>query len=216
MGKNGTGDPWSGLAVGKHVVVSSFVKSGRELPCKITKVSSQGCQLQSLRSTTRFSFQKEEQIRVKFTTEEGILYCWDGKVDKISGPGNQPATISIRNEGVTVDKRTFARLNASIPFSFKIFDAAETKIISDQLVKSNTRNISAGGLSFMSDLPLTVGDQLQLSIHESPAQSVNFMGWVTRCEAAKEESKNLVAVEFFQPEEKEQRQLRSFLAGLSG
>ena len=215
MGKNGTGDPWSGLVVGKHVIVSSLVRSRNELPSKITKISAQGCQLQSTRSTTGFSLQKNEEVRVKYT-EEGILYSWDGKVDKISGPENQSATISIHNVGVTVDQRASLRLNTLVPFSFMIVDATETKIISEQLVKSNTRNISTVGLSFESDLPLTEGDHLQLSIQVSPTQSVNFMGWVVRCEAAQEDSKKLVAVEFLQPEKKEERLLRTFLAKLSG
>jgi len=137
-------------------------------------------------------------------------------VDKISGPENQSATISIHNVGVTVDQRASLRLNTLIPFSFMIVDATETKIISEQLVKSNTRNISTGGLSFESDLPLTEGNHLQLSIQVSPTQSVNFMGWVVRCEAAQEDSKKLVAVEFLQPEKKEERLLRTFLAKLSG
>ena len=89
-------------------------------------------------------------------------------------------------------------------------------MISEQLVKSNTRKISTGGLSFESELPLTEGDHLQLSIQVSPTQSVNFMGWVVRCEAAQEDSKKLVVVEFLEPEKKEERLLRTFLAKLSG
>tara|TARA_B100001971_G_C17681161_1_gene282315 strand:- start:24 stop:356 length:333 start_codon:yes stop_codon:yes gene_type:complete len=105
VGKDGTRDPYSGLVVGKHVIVSSLVGSRNEFPSKITKVSSQEFQLQPASSTIEFSFQEEEQIRVGYT-EEGILYSWDAKVDKISGPGNRSVTISICNEGVTVDQRT--------------------------------------------------------------------------------------------------------------
>ena len=105
MGKDGTGDPLSGLVVGKRVIVSSLVGSKNEFPSKITKVSSQEFQLQPASSTIGFSFQEEEPIRVRYT-EEGILYSWDATVDKISGPGNPSVTISICNVGVTVDQRT--------------------------------------------------------------------------------------------------------------
>jgi c-di-GMP-binding flagellar brake protein YcgR len=177
------------------------------------EVSSLGCQLQSTRSATGFSFQDEEPIRVKFT-EEGTLYAWDGKVDKISGTNGRSATISIVNVGVTVDQRNSMRLNALVPFSFMIVDAAATEIISDQPVKSKTRNISAGGLAFKSDLPLRTGDQLQLSIEVAPTQSVNVLAWVVRCDTGQEDSKTLVAVEFLQPGEMEQGEIKKLLTGL--
>ncbi|MDA2935025.1 PilZ domain-containing protein, partial [Acidobacteria bacterium AH-259-D05] len=164
-------------------------------------------QLQSTRPTTGFPFQEGEQIRVKYTEDGVLYYCWDGKVDKISVQENRAVTLSLSGVGVTVHKRKSPRVNVSIPFSFVIFEAAETEIISDQLVESTTRDMSVSGLSFTSDLPLKVGDQLQLNI-KIPAQSVNAMGWVVRCEP----SESLVSVEFLQSGEEEQRELMKFLA----
>ena len=50
------------------------------------------------------------------------------------------------------------------------------------------------------DLPLEVGDQLQLTLH-IPSKPVNAIGWVVRCES--DQGGTLVAVEFLQPEEQE-------------
>lgn len=49
--------------------------------------------------------------------------------------------------------------------------------------------------------------QLTLQI---PSKPVNAIGWVVRCEP--DEGESLVAVEFLQPEEQEQKQLLKFLA----
>ena len=82
MDKTDTGDSWSGLDVGRRVMVSSLVKSRSEVPSKITKVSSREFQLQPTRSTTGFPFQDGEKIRVTYTENE-VLYCWDGNIDRI-------------------------------------------------------------------------------------------------------------------------------------
>jgi len=206
MGKSDTGDTWSGLDVGRRVMVSSLVKSASEVPSKITKVSSPEFQLQPTQSTTGFPFQDGEEIRVTYT-ENDVLYCWDGMVDRIFGQGNRTATLSLSAIGAAVHRRKSPRVEVSIPFSFMIFDAAETEIVCGQLVESTTRDMGVSGLSFKSDLPLKVGDQLQLTI-QIPSQPVNAMGWVVRCDP----SEAFVAVEFLQLREEEQSQLMKFLA----
>jgi hypothetical protein len=49
---------------------------------------------------------------------------------------------------------------------------------------------------------------LQLTL-QIPSKPVNAIGWVVRCEP--DEGESLVAVEFLQPEEQEQKQLLKFL-----
>ena len=58
-----------------------------------------------------------------------------------------------------------------------IFEAVKPEIISQELVQANTRDISVNGLSFVSELPLAEGDQLQLTL-QIPSQPVNALGWV--------------------------------------
>ncbi len=90
-----------------------------------------------------------------------------------------------------------------------IFEAVKPEIISQELVQASTRDISVNGLSCVSELPLAEGDQLQLTL-QIPSQPVNALGWVVRCES--DQGGSLVAVEFLQPEDQEQKRLLKFLA----
>ena len=74
------------------------------------------------------------------------------------------------------------------------------EIISDQLIQATTRDGSVNGLSFISDLPLEVGDQLQLTLHIA-SKPVNTIGWVVRCEP--DQGGTPVGLEFLQSEEQE-------------
>ncbi|MEE8350297.1 MAG: PilZ domain-containing protein [Acidobacteriota bacterium] len=127
-------------------------------------------------------------------------------MDKIYGQENQTATLYLSAVGAAVHRRRSPRTKVSIPISFIIFDAAEMEIISDQVIESTIIDIGFNGLSFKRELPFNVGDQLQLTI-QIPNQPVNAMGWVVRCD----QSKDIVAVEFLQPREEEQKRLMRFL-----
>ena len=130
-------------------------------------------------------------------------------MEKVSGQDKRTATFSLTGVGVTIHRRKSARVSVSIPFSFMIFDADQAGIIGDRLLEATTQDISVSGLSFTSDLPLKVGDQLKLSI-QLPTQPVDAIGWVVRSESG--EGETVVAVEFLQPEEHQQKRLLEFLA----
>jgi len=212
MGQNETPESWSRLEVGRRVIVSSLEKTGRMVPAKITKVSPQQFELEATRSTAGVAFQEEEKIRVQYS-EDQVLYCWDGKVNQVSDRESRSAAFSLTGVGLTIQKRKSPRVEVSIPLSFMVFDAANTEIIGDELVEVTTTDISVSGVSFNTDLPLKVGDQLKLTL-QIPAEPVNALGWVVRCAPEKENS--WVAVEFLNPEEKEQNQLMKFLVEASG
>ncbi len=104
-----------------------------------------------------------------------MRFCWDGEVESFSDGENRAVSVSITSVGVTLIKRKTPRIQVSLPFSFMIFEAVKPEIISDQLIQATTRDVSVNGLSFMSDLPLEVGDQLQLTLH-IPSKPVNASG----------------------------------------
>ena len=208
MAKKAAGGIATLLKVGRRVIVSSLRNPGNELPSKVTQVSLNTFQLHSTRPTGGWPFQEGELIRV-ICIEEGVLYCWDGEVETFSDVEKRDVTFSITSVGVTLVKRKSPRIKVSLPFSFIIFEAVKPEIIGDELVKGRTRDVSVNGLSFKTDLSLELGDQLQLTL-QIPSKPVNAIGWVVRCEP--DEGESLVAVEFLQPEEQEQKQLLKFLA----
>ena len=116
-------------------------------------------------------------MRVKYT-ENDVLYCWDGKVENVSDQDKRAATFFLTGVGVTIHKRKSPRVKVPMPFSFMVFDAAKTEMIGDTPTEATTRDVSVSGLSFKSELPLTVGDQLQLTLQiPPPSPSTLWVGW---------------------------------------
>ncbi|MDA2934744.1 PilZ domain-containing protein [Acidobacteria bacterium AH-259-D05] len=199
------------LKVGQQVCVSTSLKPEDEWTATITEVSPDKIRLKFPSLDSQLSLRKGAEIRIQYT-EEGILYCWEGKVVTVSTSKNQ-CVISIEDVGVTVQRRQFARFRVSIPFTFTVFEAAETEIVGAKVNKSKTENIGLSGLLFETNLPLNVGDQLALNLSLTPSTRVNAFGWVVRSERAERKGKpfNLVALRFLQLEEEKQRQLSQFL-----
>ncbi|MFQ5928800.1 MAG: PilZ domain-containing protein [Acidobacteriota bacterium] len=200
------------LSIGQAISIS-LLQSCAEQAATVTKTSPDEISLELSTPTSPLSFQEGEQVRIK-CLEEGVVYCWDAEVVEISGPGNKHVEVSIRGEGVTVERRKSLRVSSSIPFSFMVIDADETYLVGERVLNVTTQDITVGGLKFETSLPLNVGDTLEMNLHLSPSQQVNAVGWVARSEPVERDGKylNSVALEFLQLEAEEQKQLLQFLA----
>ena len=200
------------LSIGQAISIC-LLESRAELAATVTKISPDKISLELSRPTSPLSFQEGEQVRIK-CLEKRIVYCWDVEVVEISGPGNKHVEVSIRGEGVTVERRKSLRVSSSIPLSFMVIDADQTYLIGERVLNVATQNITVGGLRFETSLPLKVGDTLEMNLHLSPSQQVNAVGWVVLSEPVERDGKyvNSVALEFLQLEAEEQKQLLQFLA----
>ncbi len=131
----------------------------------------------------------------------------------IDGLENKYLTLSMLGVGMTVQQRKSYRISSAIPFSFTIIDAADAQLDGQEVSGARTQNIGVGGLLFESQLPLTVGDKLELCLRH-PSKPVNAVGWVVRCEAAPSAGRvelNSVAVEFIHIDDEDQYRLLEIL-----
>lgn len=60
--------------------------------------------------------------------------------------------------------REFFRLRLSVPFSFTVLEAKNPSIARNRRFADQTKDLSGGGLSFETDLPLVQGDVLHLHL----------------------------------------------------
>ncbi len=119
-----------------------------------------------------------KQVTIKCWDEEANLYWWKTEVIKTSDHGRH-VEVSILEQGM--DRREYHRFSAPIPFSFTICQADETSLIGQEGV-SRITNLSWGGLLCEMNLPLRVGDKLQLDLHLSLSDHLHADGWVVRSE----------------------------------
>ncbi len=106
-----------------------------------------------------------------------------------------------------------SRYRLAIPLMFKVIEATQEKLISDEAHKTTTIDVSSGGVRFHCDLPLRLGDVLKIKLN-FPAEEIIAIGQVVRIESAEEteetedlvEGSNAVALEFIElPSERKER-----------
>ena len=143
-----------------------------------------------------------KQVTIKCWDEEANLYWWKTEVIKTSNQGRH-VEVSILEQGT--DRREYHRFSAPIPFSFAIRQADENSLIGQKGV-SRITNLSWSGLLCEINLPIRVGDKLQLDLHLSLSDHLQADGWVVRSEQAAQtkqltetmdvEPVNLIAIGF--------------------
>jgi len=199
------------LKIGMAVSVQG--KSQQELAATVVAISPGLLRLELSRPSSQTPFQAGEKVGIKYWDTKAVLYYWDSKVMKISGPESQHVTIAVGRSAVLQRRKSY-RVRLPIPFSFTVIYAAESQLIDEKVRDSTTQNISVGGLAFETSLPLQREDKLEMHLSLSSSQKVNVLGWVVRSEPVKRNGENLhsLALMFLQLEAEEQSQLLSFLA----
>lgn len=194
------------LKTGTSVVVES--KTKQELAASVADFSAEEIHLAM--AASEFVFRQDEEVRIKYW-EEGVVYCWNARI--MSLPGDRKMVISLLDRGLTVQRRKFPRYSLAIPISFLVTDASKTWLIGKSQ-ECRTRDLSLGGVCFESTFPLEVGDKLALKLQPPRLQKLSASGWVVRSEPVLEGGKpfRLLALEFLQLEESEQKLLLQFLA----
>ena len=169
--------------------------------------------LELARPTSQDLFQEGEKVRIKYWDEEAVVYYWEAEVVSIAASGKRHVAISIHDKGVTVQRRKSPRVSLHIPFWFTVIDAADSQLIGERVVNSETKNLSVSGLLFETSLVLKAGDKLEMNLYFPPSHPLNAVGWVVRSNPVERDGKplNEVALEFLQMEEEEQIQLLEFL-----
>lgn len=195
-------------------------KSREALAATVATVSPRSLSLELSGPLSETPFQSGERVWIKYWDEGSVVYRWEAQVVKIHGPGNRKVDLSIASKKVTTQRRKSYRVRVQVPLSGTVIDAGDTALIGAKLLDCKTNNISVAGLAFDTKLPLQVGDKLELNLELPSSEKLNAVGWVVRSDSVKRKEYkgtiivrdiNSIAVEFLQPEAKEQTQLLHFL-----
>jgi len=211
MSTNDNGNSDLYLKIGLALAVQGEAEG--ELGATLKTISPGQLGLELSRPTLMLPFQAGESVGIRYWDKAAIVYSWDAVVVDTSGLRKQRVEVSI-DRGVAVQRRKSCRVCLPIPFSFTVIGAAESQLISKQVLKGITRNISAGGLTFETSLPLKVGDQLALNLHLSSSSNFDTRGWVVRSQLVENRGDDLrsITLMFQQLEPKERDRLLKFLA----
>lgn len=192
---------------------SPEIEGREQVSAVISKFSDDIAHLEISKPLPSVPFKAGEKIRLTYWDEEAI-YVHDAEVQEVSGKKGDSIVVSIPGEPVSIQRRSAPRVRVSLPFSFKVLDASYNRIISDQLHKSKTMDISLTGLRFDTNLPFKEGDQLEVAIQVARGEAVSLRSTVSSISRSdgKGRSPFVVGVEFFDLSAEERRKLSEFLS----
>ncbi len=161
--------------VGRAISITQM-DSLAERVAVVTKIASQETWITLTRSTP-ILFKESDPVRLKHW-KAGNTYYWGEQVIKLPGSPTEEMAISRNLEKVNIERRQSFRVHSQVPLSFSVVHAAQSRLVTENIFNSKTQNISNGGLAFRTDLPLEVGDELQMSLNLISSRPVSTYAWV--------------------------------------
>ena len=186
-------------------------RSDEQVAAIVEDISVDSIRLKLQSRSSEPSFTQRDEVRISYWDEGSTIYSWVGSVLEVHGADHKSVNLSVSKE-VQIQRRKSYRARVRTPFSFIVIDADQSDLIGER-VRSETENISAGGLLFRSDSTLVVGDRLALTLHLSSSQQVEAAAWVVRSEPVGREEPSLrwIALRFLELSTEEQTLLLDFL-----
>ena len=194
MEEQRTGTPFHHLQVGSSLEVQL---SDQLREASVTEMSETALSLQLSKPEVNSPFKNGEQVRLKYWDKQGIYFC-NAEVAQVSGPGNQKIELSIVTRPVAMQRRRSFRLPHKLGVFLEVVDAIHGGLPPGKIIKAETLDISGTGLSFESDAPLKVMDELKVSFHLSKKKKVDSFATVVSSEKVQKKGKfvNLIGIEF--------------------
>ena len=194
------------------LVVSIQAKSGEVVAATVVFHSAKEIKVKLARTPSQAPFQSSEEVRIKYWDEGTVAYHWNGEVLEVDG--DREMTIAVQDRGIAVQRRRAYRAALEVPLTITVMDAADAALEPGTTVSGRTENVSTGGLLFETDLPLGIGDKVEIRLEFTSSDQVSAVGWVVRATPVEqsEESRRAIALEFLQIEEDEQSRMLYCLA----
>ncbi len=115
----------------------------------------------SPRTGSQFQTQTGDSLKLRCWDEEAVYYF---EVDVIEVGKDGIIQVSRPEAGVTLQRRRTLRTDLEVPFSFTVLAAAQGQLVTDEFHEAKTENISLSGLRFESELPLSEGDEILVTL----------------------------------------------------
>jgi len=194
MEEKGIKTPFHHLQVGSSLELQH---SNQLREASVTQMSENELSVQLSRPEVTSPFKNGEQVRLKYWDKQGIYFC-NAEVAQVSGPGNQKIELSIVTRPVAMQRRGAFRLPHKIDVWCEVVDAIHGGLPPGKVIKSETRDISGTGLSFETDAPLKVMDELKVSFHLTKEKKVDSFAMVVTSEKVQKKGKfvNSIGLEF--------------------
>ena len=194
MEEKRTKTPFHHLQVGSSLEVQ---QSDQLREASVTQISENELLVQLSKPEVTSPFKNGEQVRIKYWDKQGIYFC-NAEVAQVSGPGNQQVELSIVTRPVAMQRRGSFRLPHKIEVRLEVVDAIHGGLPPGKLFQSETLDISRTGLSFESDAPLKVMDELKVSFYLTKEKKVDAFATVVSSEKVQKKGKfvNSIGLEF--------------------
>lgn len=201
-----------------HCLQEGWIVSISQLDCldervaRVTTSSPEETWLKLSRPDLPSLFQTGAPVRIKYWDEPSVSY-WEAKVLQVPGQDNQRVAISDQSQGITLGRRRYSRLSMAVPISFRVIHAGSDVLEKPTVFSDRIRNMSAGGMSFDTALPLEVGDELEIELNLPHHPKVCVAGWIVRSSPTEngQERQQSVALEYLGLGGEEEAQLLKFL-----
>ena len=201
-----------GIQEGWVVSIASQLTSLDERVATVTKSSPEETLLQLSRPDSASPFQSGEPVRIKYWDEPAVSY-WEGKILEISGQDHQRVGISDQSPVITLGRRKYSRLSMAVPISCQVTHTSSDVLEKPSVFSNRVQNMSAGGLSFDTEVALEVGDELNIELDLPDLQNLSVGGWIVRSNPSENSPKGQqsVALEFLGLGQEKETQLLKFL-----
>jgi hypothetical protein len=208
-----TNNPFYHLEVGSPLELQ---QSGEHREGSVTLISENALSIQLAKAEVNSPFDQEQPVRLKYWDKQGIYYC-QAEIGKVSGLLNQEIELAIVSRPVAMQRRGSFRLPHKIDVWLEVVDAIHGGLPPGKVFQSETRDISSTGLSFESDAPLKVMDELKASFHLLNNKKVDTSATVVTSEKVERKGKfvTLIGVEFHGLLPEAQNHLMEFLHELN-
>ena len=210
MAEKRANNPFYHLQVGSPLELQ---QSGAHREGSVTLIAQNDLSVQLAKAEVNSPFDQKQPVRLKYWDKQGIYYC-QAQIAKVSGLLNQEIELSIISRPVAMQRRRSFRLSQKIAVWFEVVDAIHGGPPPGKVFESETRDISGTGLSFETDTPLQVMDELKVRFEVSNQKKLDSFATVVTSEKVEKYS-NLVGVEFHGLLPEVQKQLMEFLHEIS-
>jgi hypothetical protein len=168
------------LEVGQPVFIRlTEAESKKEHPAKVAEISAGKIRLAISESDDELQVEKEARLRIRSWDQKAIYYC-EADITKVS-KNKKDLWVSEPEAAATLQRRGRIRHEVKIPFSFSVLVAGHSQLVTQKEHSAITEDLSLGGLSFGTDLPLMEGDQILVTLPTLP-EKVTAGGTVVRAQ----------------------------------
>jgi predicted enzyme related to lactoylglutathione lyase len=133
-----------------------------------------------------------ESVQLQYYDATGAFSA-DAEIVKISPTDDRFVALSIPQDSSEVQRRAAPRVRSVLPVSLSLFVSPEGDEVSEEVFDAHSHDISTGGIRLETEVQLTKGDKLQLSLALSDSEVVTTHAKVMATQQAEVQGKTMTS-----------------------